>query len=115
MVWELSICCSMEIPLFLIFLGGRGHTIPGICVRVANKGVARQGVRKSGRQRTYREAFLRERATGNEWAGPKGLRAEKTRRPAPWNGCANETRLRSERHRRTYHDWLYLVNRYLYR
>src|SRR5216683_5990901 len=115
MVWELSICCSMEIPLFGIFLGGRGHTIPGVCVRVANKGVARQGVRKSGRQRTYRKAFLRECAMGNGRAGPKDLRAEKTRRSATWNGCANETRLRSERHKEYYHDWLYLVNRYLYR
>ena len=105
----------MGIPLFWVFLGGRGHTIPGICVRVANKGVTRQGVRKSGRQRTYREAFLRECARGNEWAEPKGLHAESTRVSAARNGCADETRLESERHKEYYHDRFYLVNRYLYR
>src|SRR5260370_32743647 len=40
-------------------------TIPGVCVRVARKGLTRQGVRKSGRQRTYREAFLRFGATND--------------------------------------------------
>jgi hypothetical protein len=37
--------------------------IPGVCVRVARKGLTRHGVRKSGRQRTYKEAFLRFGAT----------------------------------------------------
>ncbi len=72
-------------------------------------------MRKSGKQRTYREAFLREYAMGNAWAAPKDLRAEKTRRSATWNGCANETRLESERHKQTYHDFFYLINRYLCR
>src|SRR6266851_178054 len=35
-----------------------GTLIPGVCVRVARKGLTRHGVRKSGKQRTYREAFL---------------------------------------------------------
>src|SRR5713101_451424 len=43
--------------------------IPGVCVRVARKGLTRQGVRKSGRQRTYRETFLRFGATDEV---PKG-------------------------------------------
>src|SRR5260370_40001833 len=37
--------------------------IPGVCVRVARKGLTRQGVRKSGKQRSYKEAFLRFGAT----------------------------------------------------
>src|SRR5260370_41656191 len=37
--------------------------IPGVCVRVAGKGLTRHGVRKSGKQRTYKEAFLRFGAT----------------------------------------------------
>jgi len=37
--------------------------IPGVCVRVAGKGLTRHGVRKSGKQRTYKEAFLRLSAT----------------------------------------------------
>src|SRR5712692_5850886 len=40
-----------------------GTPIPGVCVRVAGKGLTRQGVRKSGKQRTYKEAFLRFGAT----------------------------------------------------
>ena len=28
-------------------------------------------MRKSGKQRTYKEAFLREHAKGNGWAGPR--------------------------------------------
>ncbi len=44
--------------------GSNGGTpIPGVCVRVARKGLTRQGMRKSGKQRTYREAFLRFGAT----------------------------------------------------
>src|ERR1700686_2101281 len=39
--------------------GRSGTTIPGVCVRVAGKGLTRQGVRKSGKQRTCRRAFLR--------------------------------------------------------
>src|SRR5260370_11695535 len=41
-----------------------GTPIPGVCVRVARKGLTRHGVRKSGKQRTYRKAFLRFSATG---------------------------------------------------
>ncbi len=37
--------------------------IPGVCVRVARKGLTRRVVRKSGKQRTYKEAFLRFGAT----------------------------------------------------
>ena len=40
-----------------------GTPIPGVCVRVAGKGLTRHGVRKSGMQRTYREVFLRFDAT----------------------------------------------------
>ena len=40
-----------------------GTPIPGVCVRVARKGLTRHGVRKSGRQRSYKEAFLRFGAT----------------------------------------------------
>jgi len=77
--------------------------------------VASDEWRVKAKSHAYGEAFLREYAMGNVWAGPKDLHAETTRRPATWNGCANETRLESERHKATYHDWLYLVNRYLYR
>jgi hypothetical protein len=34
-----------------------GTPIPGVCVRVARKGLTRQGVRKTGKQRTCKEAF----------------------------------------------------------
>jgi hypothetical protein len=43
--------------------GSGGYRIPGVCVRVARKGLTRHGVRKSGKQRTYKEAFLRLGAT----------------------------------------------------
>jgi len=51
--------------------------IPGVCVRVAGKGLTRQGVRKSGKQRTYKCASLwflrRTRARGAmEEGGPGG-------------------------------------------
>ena len=38
---------------------GGGIPVPGVFVRVANKGVTGEGVRKSGRERTYRRPFLR--------------------------------------------------------
>ena len=45
-------------------VSSKGDTpIPGVCVRVARKGLTRHGVRKSGKQRTYKEAFLRFGAT----------------------------------------------------
>src|SRR5579864_3453329 len=39
--------------------GRRGTPTPGVCVRVAGKGLTRQGVCKSGKHRTYRRVFLR--------------------------------------------------------
>src|SRR5713226_10255190 len=56
--------------------GSVGYAIPGVCVRVAGKGLTRHGVRKSGKQRTYKEAFLHFSATeafrGGEWRGTSG-------------------------------------------
>jgi hypothetical protein len=56
-----------------------GNPIPGVCVRVARKGLTRHGVRKSGKQRSYREAFSRFGATDEipkGYATPGVLRKE---------------------------------------
>jgi len=50
-------------------LGGGTHT-PGVCIRVAAKGLTRQGVCKSGKQRTCKRVFC---ASG---AGSRGLKLE---------------------------------------
>src|SRR5579864_8644360 len=82
--------------------GRRGTPIPGVCVRVAGKGVTRQGVCKSGKQRTYRRVFLRfwhrrqRFEDGGSRLGEKRL--EPRSRQIPWCG---EPRRGTETGRRT--------------
>src|SRR5579859_4723766 len=78
------------------------HPHPGVCVRVAGKGLTRQGVCKSGKQRTCREGFLRCWRRKQSEAGGSRLEAKRMDprcRQIPWRG---KPRRGTETGRRTY-------------